>query len=344
MKIILLSGGSGNRLWPLSNDSVPKQFLELIKKENTAVSLIQEKWEKIKIYGLENETIIATSIFQEELIRKNLGSNVMSVIEPEQKDTYGAILLSTLFLYDELGVNPEEVVIVLPVDSFTDSSFFESVIKLQYIFQNDLPCSVGLLGVKPTEVESKYGYILLGDQYDSGSYQVKKFIEKPNKDKAKIFIDQGALWNSGVFAFKISYILDNLRKNGYSLNYNLFRKNYGLLPNSSFDKEVLENANNILINKYDGLWNDIGTWNSLTQHLESNIYGQGFISECCTNSHLINKLKIPVYVFGLSDVIVVITENGILISNKEDSDQIKNYKHIKLNNNKQSLLLKLNNE
>ena len=190
---------------------------------------------------------------------------------------------------------------------------------------------LALIGGKPIYPTEKYGYIIPNTKKEqrgtASCLPVQYFVEKPKESQAKLLIQQGALWNCGVFAFQLKYLLTLIRDKGYSVDYEKLASSYDQLPDISFDYEVVEKAkaNRVVVFPYHGEWKDLGTWNTLTEEIGINRYGRGMISEDCINTHVINELNIPVKVIGLSNIVVVCSPQGILVSDKAASSQIKNF-------------------
>ncbi|USL44418.1 sugar phosphate nucleotidyltransferase [Priestia megaterium] len=329
MHLILLSGGSGKRLWPLSNDSRSKQFLKLLDSDYSSthkISMIQRTWQQLQKAKLTKHAIISTSKAQVELIGSQLSSDIPLIIEPSRRDTYPAIVLACIYLYCVKKVPPDEVVVILPVDSYVENDFFYHVNHLEEAVLHS-NADLALLGSKPTFPSEKYGYIVPNTSQPPSihrSYQaVNYFAEKPNQEQAKVLLKEGALWNSGIFAFKLKFMLNHLEEKGWLLNYEEIIKKYDSLPKNSFDYEVVEKTNNIVVIPYKGQWKDLGTWNTLTEEMTTPLFGKGTISSDCENVHVINELDIPVSVLGLSNLVVAVSPDGILVSDKEASPRIK---------------------
>ncbi|RZT21379.1 sugar phosphate nucleotidyltransferase [Fictibacillus sp. BK138] len=324
MKLVLLSGGSGKRLWPLSNDSRSKQFLKVLEDtELNLQSMVQKVWEQIQNVGLADSTIIATGKSQEDMIKSQLDNQAGLIIEPSRRDTFPAIALAASYLYSHMGGNLDEVVGILPVDPYVDDQFFNRVKDLEKTIMNS-NAQLALIGVKPTYPSSKYGYIVpslneSGEDY----FAVTRFTEKPSEDAARELIDNGALWNCGVFAFELGYIISILEEKGLPIQYGELLKQYNQLPKISFDYEVVEKTKEIVVLPYDGYWKDLGTWNTLTEEMATTQIGKGVISEDSENVHLINELDIPVTVLGAKNLIVAVSPDGILVSDKDASPRIK---------------------
>lgn len=324
MKLVLLSGGSGKRLWPLSNDSRSKQFLKVLKSEkNEMQSMVQRVWEQLKSLGIENDAVIATSKSQVDMINSQLGNDVSIIIEPERRDTFPAIALAASYLYSKEHVDLDEVVGVLPVDPYVENSFFERLLDLENAL-NSSSADLGLMGVTPTYPSEKYGYIVPNVEKSTQELiQVSHFKEKPATAEAEELLKQNALWNSGVFAFKLDKIISLLDQKGLPVQYDMLVQQYASLPKISFDYEVVEKTENIIALPYSGSWKDLGTWNTLTEEMGTNILGKGNMGIECKQNHIINELDIPVSVLGLSNIIVAASPDGILVSEKDASPRVK---------------------
>ncbi|GGK34166.1 mannose-1-phosphate guanylyltransferase [Caldalkalibacillus thermarum] len=324
MNVVLLSGGSGKRLWPLSNDSRSKQFLKVLDNgKGELSSMVQRVWRQLKAVGLTQSAVIATSKAQVDMIHSQIGQEVPLIVEPERRDTFPAIALSAIYLYSVLGVSLQDTVVVLPVDPYVEDTFFEKVKELETIVQST-NAELALIGVQPTFPSEKYGYIVPKGKTNNGKYvAISHFKEKPKQEEAQKLIEQGALWNCGVFSFKLDYIISMLVERGYPIQYDELLNQYDRLPKISFDYEVVEKAQNIVALPYDGYWKDLGTWNTLTEEMATNVIGKGIISEDSTNTHLINELDIPVAVIGMKNTVVAVSPDGILVTEKEASPRVK---------------------
>ncbi|COE40945.1 sugar phosphate nucleotidyltransferase [Bacillus cereus] len=324
MKLILLSGGSGKRLWPLSNDSRSKQFLKVLKNENSEMqSMVQRVWGQLTSLGIENDAVIATSKSQVDMINSQLGNDVPIIIEPERRDTFPAIALAASYLYSKEHVDLDEVVGVLPVDPYVENDFFERLLDLEKAL-NSSNADLGLMGITPTYPSEKYGYIVPSVQKSTQELiQVSHFKEKPATAEAEELLKQNALWNSGVFAFKLDKIISLLDQKGLPVQYDMLVQQYASLPKISFDYEVVEKTENIVAIPYNGSWKDLGTWNTLTEEMGTNILGKGNMGVECKQNHIINELDIPVSVLGLSNIIVAVSPDGILVSEKDASPRVK---------------------
>jgi len=317
MNIILLSGGSGKRLWPLSNDVRSKQFIKVFKTDNGYESMVQRIYRQIKATDPEAVVTIATSRSQVSAITNQLGEDVSISVEPCRRDTFAAIALATAYLHDVKGVSENEAVVVCPVDPYVENSYFECVKKL-YEEADKGKSNLVLMGIEPSYPSEKYGYIR-----PEGKGYI--FTEKPNEEMARKYISQGAMWNGGVFAYKLSYVLDKAKELLGSSNYTDLFSNYENLKKISFDYAVVENEKSIEVVKYSGTWKDLGTWNTLTEAIEENAIGDATLTESCSGVHVINELGVPILVSGIKDAVVVASPDGILVSDKGQSSYIKPY-------------------
>ncbi|SFB25426.1 mannose-1-phosphate guanylyltransferase [Cohnella sp. OV330] len=340
MKIVLLSGGSGKRLWPLSNDSRSKQFLKVLKDSSgRPESMIQRVWRQLGDAGLQDHAYVATGKSQVEILYGQLGSDVRLIPEPSRRDTFPAIALAATHLYAMEGVSLSETIVVMPVDPYVDGRFFAELAKLERALDAS-GADLALVGVQPTYPSEKYGYIVPGSGVAgedgsagtaAGAYEggdepfmtVRGFREKPAKEEAEKMIAEGALWNCGVFAFKLDFLINILIAHELPIQHEEMARRYDALPKISFDYEVVEKANRIAAVRYDGDWKDLGTWNTLTEEIAEPLTGKGTISVQTKGSHVINELDVPIAVLGLSDVIVAASPDGILVADKALSPMVK---------------------
>ncbi len=325
MKIILLSGGSGKRLWPLSNDARSKQFLKLLKSPaGDYESMVQRISRQIKESGVEADITIATSLSQQDSIINQLGYSVDVVTEPERRDTFPAIALSASYLIKEKKCDPNEVVVVMPSDSYVEAGYFETIAKMAKTVESDKVDMV-LMGITPTEASTKFGYIVPKAEQNGDFIAVERFTEKPDKATAKELIAQGAVWNGGVFAFKLGYISKIIDQYIVANTFEQIRNRYSEFKKISFDYEVVERAHSIAPVPYSGGWSDLGTWNSLSEKIDDKTIGQVSMDGKCSNTHIINELSVPMICLGVENLIIAASPDGILVSNKEESVNLKGY-------------------
>lgn len=321
MNIILLSGGSGKRLWPLSNDIRSKQFIKIFKTENGDYeSMVQRVYRQIRAMDETATVTIATSKTQVSAIHNQLSEKVNVCVEPTRKDTFPAIALATAYLHDVLGVSRDDSVVVCPVDPYVNEDYFAAVKRLSDMAKEG-SSNLVLMGIEPTYPSEKYGYIIPGDKEEVSP--VVAFKEKPDLQKAKEYLSQGALWNGGVFAYRLSYVLKKTEELiGFSDYQKLF-DGYKDLNKISFDYAVVEKEPDIQVLRFGGQWKDMGTWNTLTEAMEEPSIGEVMLNESCENVHVVNELDVPVLCMGLKNMVVSASAEGILVSDKEQSSYIK---------------------
>lgn len=323
MNIVLLSGGSGKRLWPLSNDIRSKQFIKIFKKEDgTYESMVQRVYRQIKKADRNSSVTIATAKTQVSAIYNQLGEDVGISIEPCRRDTFPAIALATAYLTDVLHISEDEVVVVCPVDPYVDEKYFDALKELSAQAEKG-EANLVLMGMEPTYPSEKYGYII--PKNNEHISEVATFKEKPDLETAKIYIDQGALWNGGVFAYKMAYVLNKAHEMIDFTDYEDLYKKYATLEKISFDYAVVEKEKKIQVIRFSGQWKDLGTWNTLTEAMEESMIGDARMNDTCNNVHVINELNIPILCMGLKDAVVSASPEGILVSDKEQSSYIKPY-------------------
>ena len=319
MNIILLSGGSGKRLWPLSNDVRSKQFLKIFRKaDGTKESMAMRMYRMIKEVDPDSFITIATSENQIPQIRAQLGEKVGISVEPTRRDTFPAIALAAAYLKRN-GVGEEEPVVVCPVDPYVNADYFECLKELS---DKAGKANLTLMGIEPTYPSTKYGYIIPTSKDHISP--VSEFKEKPDEETAEKYIADGALWNGGVFAFKLSYLLGIVHSLFGSDFYDELIERYGELEKISFDYAVVEKEKSINVIRFNGEWKDLGTWNTLSEAMVDSVSGNATADDC-ENTHVINELGIPLIALGIKDAVIAATPDGILVSNKEASPKLKDY-------------------
>ena len=325
MQIVLLSGGSGKRLWPLSNNTRSKQFLKLLKApDGSFESMVQRVFRQLLEAGYHAPITIATSIAQADSIRSQLGNSVDMVLEPERRNTYPAIALSCAYLASEKHVSRDETVIVLPVDPYAEQAYFETLHRMDEAVQSGVAKLV-LMGIQPTYPSEKYGYIVPAEKGVPEPVRVARFTEKPSVREAEALIDIGAVWNGGVFAFRLGWLLDTVMAQMPFTGYDDLLQRYAELHKNSFDYEVVEKTDSIAMVSYQGIWKDLGTWNTLTEQMESERIGNCIAGEEIASTHIINELEIPIVALGTKNLVIAASPDGILVSDKAKSSYLKPY-------------------
>ena len=321
MNIVLLSGGSGQRLWPLSNEIRSKQFIKIFHRQDGMLeSMVQRVYRQIRTVDPGAEITVATSRSQVSALHNQLGENIGISVEPCRRDTFPAIALAASYLHDIRGVSRKEAIVVCPVDPYVEVDYFRALEELgNYAAQSE--ANLVLMGIEPTYPSEKYGYII-PEEADQVS-KVSVFKEKPDQRTAEKYISQGALWNGGVFAFKLDYVLKRAHELIDFTDYEDLYRKYDSLKKISFDYAVVEHEPYIEVMRFRGMWKDLGTWNTLTEAMDSQIVGEALYNETCENLHVINELNVPVLCMGLKNIVVSASPEGILVSDKQQSSYIK---------------------
>ena len=321
MNIILLSGGSGKRLWPLSNDIRSKQFIKIFRKaDGSYESMLQRVCRQIKETDPEAKVTIATSKSQISAIHNQLGEQAAISAEPCRRDTFPAMALAAAHLRDMQGIGREESIVVCPVDPYVEGDYFRALKELAGQAEKR-EANLVLLGITPTYPSEKYGYIIPAD--DRRITSVNTFREKPAAERAAEYISQGALWNGGVFACRLGYLLDKAHELIDFTDYRDLYEKYDTLEKISFDYAVVEKETDIQVMRFAGQWKDLGTWNTLTEAMEEAVVGQGVMNETCEGVHIVNEMDVPILAMGLKDVVISASPEGILVSDKEQSSYMK---------------------
>ncbi len=341
---VILSGGVGSRLWPLSRSSYPKQYLSL--NENNSLSLLQNTYLRLKgLKNLNNPIIITNEeqrfVVSEQMSRINVEPSAI-LLEPVGKNTAPAITLAALKAL-ESSIDP--FLLILSSDhKVEDEESFKKVIEygLQHAYEGKLVT----FGVEPDRPETGYGYIRSFDEIstETNSSKINKFIEKPNLKIAKKLIkDKHYLWNSGIFLFKASVVLkeiekfqpeiinsckDSLQKGSEDLNF--FRVNekaFEKCPEIPFDIAVMEKTNLGTVLRFDAGWDDIGSWESVWENAKKDKLGnsvQGkIINENSRNCYFKSEGRLIAGI-DLDNLIIIETNDAILVSNKESTQKVKN--------------------
>ncbi|WP_179281226.1 sugar phosphate nucleotidyltransferase [Paenibacillus sp. XY044] len=324
MRIVLLCGGSGKRLWPLSNEVRSKVFLRLLTSEDgVKESMIERICRQLNEVGLLQSTCIVTHHSQAEITRRYVGEDIPIISEPFKRGTFTAVALAASYLHEKLQADPNETICILPADTYVDTAFFRLLHRFPDVLGRS-KADLALLGTKPMQPSDQFGYIVPVLPKADGKYAfVEQFVEKPNERTARRLMAQQAMWNCGVFAFPLRFMLTYLKDKGHPARIEEWLENYEHLPNASFDREVVENTLPVVVMEYKGYWTDLGSWMALSGHMKDRTIGSGHISDDSTNTHLINELPYPIEIIGVPGIIAAASSDGILIANKEHAHLIK---------------------
>ncbi|MCP4727935.1 MAG: NTP transferase domain-containing protein [bacterium] len=344
---IIMAGGIGKRFWPVSRISRPKQFLNLYGEKN----MLQMTFDRLQPIIKKEDIFVITNKNHVELTSKNLpdipAGNVVG--EPLGRDTAPCIGLSAILA---LNKDPDAVQVVLPADHLiTNVDEFQRIIQLGAELASDCNCLI-TIGIEPTRPETGYGYIQYDDRITDSKLpekfrgkdfgKVKAFAEKPNLATAKRFIESGDfLWNSGIFIWKASAILNEIGEHLPDLYDSLFRledhvgkpsfekellKSYREIKSISIDYGVMEAASHVYVIKGDLGWSDVGSWEEYYKLNDKDRNGNVVVGECemldATNNLIISD-DILVAAIGLDDFVIVNSGNAILICPKDRTQDIK---------------------
>ncbi|MEW6066676.1 MAG: mannose-1-phosphate guanylyltransferase/mannose-6-phosphate isomerase [Nitrospirota bacterium] len=341
MKAFILAGGSGIRLWPVSRKGFPKQFMKL----NGDKSLLCLSIERLLgVCDIEDLHVITNESYKfhvkEELrnISKNMENNV--ILEPVGRNTAPAIALALKYCLDKLGCSKDEVIfispsdhIIRPVNKFAGYvKAAENIAKEGYIVT---------FGIVPDKPETGYGYIKVSSQQsvvssqtkNKGYFEVERFVEKPNLKTAQHYVaSKDYFWNSGMFAFTIKDMLNELENHAVEIYERLsgsfedMVKNFESMPDISIDYAVMEKTTKSVVMPLEITWSDIGSWDSLgsvLEHDENNNVKIGNVIDVETKDAIIFGNKRLISTIGLEDIIVVDTDDALLIAKKGDTQKVK---------------------
>ncbi len=330
MKVFILCGGSGTRLWPISREEFPKQFARIFSEN----SLFQETVKRaLHLVDREEDIVLITGKKYEWLIRSELEEigvfDARVLTEPVGRNTAPAIALGLKDLVDR-NLKKDETVLVLPSDHLIEDmdSFSEAVSKGLELAGEGY---ITLFGEKPTYPETGFGYIKLGKKLGDG-YEVEKFEEKPDYEVAKAYVEGGEhLWNCGIFLFRLDRILRDYAKLMSQIDFSLsaeeFLKNFPSFRDISFDYAILERTDRLAIVPMSVGWNDVGSWKAVFDSLPKDESGNATKGEVIysgvEDSLMLSTSNRLVVGIGLRDFLLINTEDVTLIVSKEEAQRVK---------------------
>ncbi len=346
---IILAGGSGSRLWPLSRELYPKQLLNL----NSDKSLLQSTFERLE--NCVDKIVSITNTKHASNVRMQLSElteNPVVLSEPVAKNTAPAIILATKYIMQKSNSDP--VILVVPSDHLIkdNEKFLSTVKKGEKLAEQGY---IVTFGIKPDYPETGYGYINTNDKIDDG-YKVKEFVEKPNVETAKKYLHAGTyFWNSGIFMFKASTLLNETIKHApdiakvseefdFSNSSEIPFINFDKMPSISIDYAIMEKSDKIALVKLMSDWNDLGSWQSIYDTSKKDENGNVFVGhvldENSKNSFVYSSSKL-VATIGLEDTVIVETEDAILACKKDRTQDVKHiYETLKQQNDNTHLVHK----
>ena len=332
MKIIILAGGSGKRLWPISEDNLPKQFLKFLDHE----SLFQKTVLRFENFKYLDEIFIVVNKNYEEITKQqlkeiNYNKKYTIIIEPDQRNTFGAILYAIKYLKENKKIDDNEKILILPSDHliFPREKFLAYLENLNNKNFNEIV----IFGIRPYKIETGYGYVKILEKVEDDIYRVDSFIEKPSfKNAKKFFISEKYLWNAGIFLLTSKIFEQQIKKYAselyefYNLSFSELNKKFCEMQSISIDYGLLEKSSEILVNPLELTWSDVGSWDSLYDIMDKDEnlnVTKGDVLTLNTKNSLIFAKKKLISTIGLENILVVETDNAIFLAKKGHSQKVK---------------------
>ena len=340
MKAVILAGGSGTRLFPMSRKKYPKQFLKIGDKR----SLFQKTVERSLLAVNPEDLIIITNEDYQFHIKNQLLELFPSfftihslpfnlIFEPVGRNTAPAIVLAAKFALEKLKVHEDEVLFISPSDHIISPSekFAEYMKKAEKIAKEGY---IVTFGVRPTKPETGYGYIESGDSVSNNVYKVKQFHEKPDLETAKEYLARGNYyWNSGMFAFTVKVIFEELEKHAPEVyekvenrTFEEVLKNFKSIPDISIDYAVMEKTDKAVVLPLDITWSDVGSWDAFYEIMDKDENGNvksGKVIDIDTKDSLIISNKRVVSTVGVEDLMIIETDDVLLIAKKGEGQKVR---------------------
>ena len=339
MKALILAGGSGTRLWPLSRKNYPKQFLKLWKKG----SLLQDTVERLlQVFSYDDIVVMTNNEYKFHVISdmNSLSGNPPSshniILEPVGRNTAPAIALGMKYCMEKLGCQEDEVIFISPADHIIKPTerFAEYIKMAEEIAHNNY---IVTFGIKPTRPETGYGYIKAQGKVQSAKggeyFKVEKFTEKPDTVTAGRYINEGSYyWNSGMFAFTIATMTEEFGRHApeirgmLEMSLDEMISNFDGMPDISIDYAIAERSDKITVLPVDIYWNDIGSWDSLYDVADKDEMGNvkiGDIIGIDTKDTFIMSNKRLVSTIGLEDCLIIDTDDAVLIAKKGETQKVR---------------------
>jgi mannose-1-phosphate guanylyltransferase/mannose-6-phosphate isomerase len=332
MKAIILAGGGGTRLWPLSREDFPKQFLNF----GTGLSLLQGTVQRLIRAPFIDEVIVATNEHHFALVQEQLdkiGAQCRVLVEPARRNTAPAIALAIKVLQTECQAKATDPILVVPSDHLIEPEILFLHALEQIKDSGTFVDKIITFGIRPTKPETGYGYIEIGEKFNRLTFQAKRFVEKPDRATAEKYVENPHFfWNSGMFLFSMQTFWDQLRVHSpqvaslFELDLKTVINRFHELPDLSIDYAIMEKSKDILLYPLAVSWSDVGSWDSVYDVMEKdqnqNVKIGQVLAIDTTNSLIIGGKRI-ISTIGLDDLLIVETEDAILISKKGESQRVK---------------------
>lgn len=319
---VILAGGSGKRLWPLSRMKKPKQFIPLHHNK----TLLESTIDRINPLASKGCVWVVTTEEHQKSVRHYGAHNVDKILsEPDSRNTAPALLMTALEIYKE---NPDAIIFFVPADHYIpDNTLFRSSLMhaITHASNND---NIVLLGIQPHRPSTEYGYIEYCDQITDHVFKVKNFHEKPNSATASKYLSLDTmLWNTGIFCAKASLFIEEFTKHTPSLVENMHKAlnkqiPYSQLPEDSFDKAVLEKSDKCVVVPSCFKWSDVGNLEQFILAKQEKIESDKIISHKSTNNLVDSPNKLTVLI-DVHDLCIIETDDVLLISRKSETDSVK---------------------
>ena len=333
MKIVILAGGSGTRLWPLSRDAFPKQFLKI----DDEWSLLQKTILRFYHQGEANNLLIVTNPECLHLVKSQAKAidpllETRVLVEPVRRNTGPAIVYAVKYLLEKEGVSETETILITPSDQLIQNpdQFAVLVEKADLLAQSG---SIVTFGVVPDKPETGYGYLEVKLDEETAIHRVARFVEKPSQEIARQYLEAGNyLWNSGIFGFTARTLLDEIievapeLKEAAHLNFQQLHDQFSQLMPISIDYAVMERSQKIVVIPLPLTWTDLGSWDSVFNALQKDANQNvkvGNVHSIDTTNSLIYGGKRLISTIGLDDVIIVETDDALFLGKKGESQKVK---------------------